>query len=322
MNKKTLYLFIAVMSLISVFVFSVNAEPVITEKDDISAEENELLKAEDDDICFVRGDVNFDGEITAADARLILRFAVNSQKPSDNERIFANLDNDDELTAADARKALRIAVQLDNGAAHISEEELIMQGATCYDVGITANRCVYCGDLFAFGVIPKKEHTGAGWDTLTPASCTETGLREMRCVYCDILMQTEEIPTSNHIYGEVIYKGTRDCTRMREAYRECKICGYIYNFIVSPSAHTYVPTATTPPTCTEFGIEEPACSACGAVKPDSEKQPIAPLGHIAPPYWTISSYPTETEDGLRIKNCTRCGELLYSEIIPKLDTAN
>lgn len=62
----------------------------------------------------VRGDVNGDGKVTSADARLILRFSVQLDKPaSDAVRLLADVDENGSVNTADARKALRIAVGLD-----------------------------------------------------------------------------------------------------------------------------------------------------------------------------------------------------------------
>ena len=64
------------------------------------------------------GDVDFDGEITAADARLALRRAVDleSYAPGSNEYVACNVDRDAEVTAADARLILRAAVDLEDPA--------------------------------------------------------------------------------------------------------------------------------------------------------------------------------------------------------------
>ena len=62
------------------------------------------------------GDVDKDGEITAADARLALRRAVDLEKyaPGSDEFIACNVDKDAEVTAADARMILRAAVELED----------------------------------------------------------------------------------------------------------------------------------------------------------------------------------------------------------------
>lgn len=58
------------------------------------------------------GDVNFDGDITAADARLALRFSAQVQTPTAEEYIAANVIVDEAIKAADARLILRCSATL------------------------------------------------------------------------------------------------------------------------------------------------------------------------------------------------------------------
>lgn len=58
------------------------------------------------------GDVNGDGKITAADARLALRAAVKLENLPVSHQAAANVDGKDGVTAADARIILRAAVKL------------------------------------------------------------------------------------------------------------------------------------------------------------------------------------------------------------------
>lgn len=62
----------------------------------------------------VPGDVDGSGAVSAADARLALRFAVGMQAPTSAQRTLADIDGNGSVTAADARLILRIAVGLDN----------------------------------------------------------------------------------------------------------------------------------------------------------------------------------------------------------------
>lgn len=54
-----------------------------------------------------QGDVNCDGEITAADARKALRISARLEAPEDEIRTLADFDSNGKVTAADARKILR-----------------------------------------------------------------------------------------------------------------------------------------------------------------------------------------------------------------------
>ncbi len=60
------------------------------------------------------GDVNFDGEITAADARLALRIAAQLEPDAtDVQRFVADVTGDGKVEAKDARRILRVSAQLD-----------------------------------------------------------------------------------------------------------------------------------------------------------------------------------------------------------------
>ena len=61
------------------------------------------------------GDANADGQITAADARIILRISAKLEKPENYNVSFEVFDitKDGNINAADARKALRISAKLE-----------------------------------------------------------------------------------------------------------------------------------------------------------------------------------------------------------------
>lgn len=60
-----------------------------------------------------KGDINGDGRVTAADARLVLRAAARVDKLSDAAMALAEVTGDGRVTAADARKILRVAAKVD-----------------------------------------------------------------------------------------------------------------------------------------------------------------------------------------------------------------
>ncbi len=62
---------------------------------------------------YLLGDVDKDGKITAADARLTLRIAVALEQTDDLGRLLSDADGDGNVTAADARLVLRVAVDLE-----------------------------------------------------------------------------------------------------------------------------------------------------------------------------------------------------------------
>ena len=72
-----------------------------------------LMQLDNEDVTVVvRGDYDGDGEVTAADARMALRAAVNLEKPNEYQKKAVMLTGD-AVTAADARLILRAAVRLE-----------------------------------------------------------------------------------------------------------------------------------------------------------------------------------------------------------------
>ena len=59
------------------------------------------------------GDVDGNGKITAADARLALRISAKLEKATEYQTRIADMDKNNKITAADARKILRISAKLE-----------------------------------------------------------------------------------------------------------------------------------------------------------------------------------------------------------------
>ena len=62
---------------------------------------------------YLMGDTNLDGKITAADARLALRFSAGLDIPTDVQAILADVNNSMVIHADDARAILRVSAKLD-----------------------------------------------------------------------------------------------------------------------------------------------------------------------------------------------------------------
>ena len=63
---------------------------------------------------YYRGDVDMDGNISSADARLALRASVKLETLSEAASFLADADNDGQVTSADARLILRASVKLES----------------------------------------------------------------------------------------------------------------------------------------------------------------------------------------------------------------
>lgn len=84
--------------------FDTNTSSLTTQPAPETTDPNELV--------FKDGDVDMDGKITAADARLILRSAARLIIFTDEQKALADVDKDGKITAIDARIVLRMAANL------------------------------------------------------------------------------------------------------------------------------------------------------------------------------------------------------------------
>ena len=75
--------------------------------------EEKIIPAIEEEKTSVFGDVNGDGEITASDARMVLRFSAELDTPTSEQIRISDVNNDGEITASDARKILRISAELE-----------------------------------------------------------------------------------------------------------------------------------------------------------------------------------------------------------------
>lgn len=63
-------------------------------------------------VWYQRGDINNDGTITSADARLVLRFSSQLEELTDLQQLLADVNGDGNVTAADSRLILNYASKL------------------------------------------------------------------------------------------------------------------------------------------------------------------------------------------------------------------
>lgn len=78
------------------------------------------------------GDVDADGNVTASDARITLRYSVGLEKLSSDEVFRADIDSDGGIYAADARTILRIAVGLTASRYIDNQYDMIRSGVYEY----------------------------------------------------------------------------------------------------------------------------------------------------------------------------------------------
>lgn len=116
-------------------------------------------------LCFVMsfssfalsGDVNTDGDVTAVDARLILRFSAGLGSFTDAEKDIADINRDGKANAIDARLALRISAKLEKAPGN----ETVRTEYGEKTETLTANEVFAKAKQFTTEIITYKEN-GAG----------------------------------------------------------------------------------------------------------------------------------------------------------------
>lgn len=164
------------------------------------------------------GDINLDGKISAADARLLLRCAANLEKVTEYILTYGDFSRDGKITAYDARTALRVA-------AHLEKLDCILYGhdyaefvvdPTCTQDGYTTKKCTRCSatDESKENIVTTKGHKLVA--TTVNATCTTAGKLISKCSVCGY---TEEFYTdaalghSFSAWKESDTTRTRTCTR-------------------------------------------------------------------------------------------------------------
>ena len=120
---------------------------------------------------------------------------------------------------------------------------------------------------------------------------------------------------SVHDWGEWIERTSPTCTEDGEETRTCKDCAHTESRILSKTGHNFCEwTTVTAATCTETGLEKRTCTVCG----HEETQEIAALGHDWEGEFTIDIPATCEEAGSKSIHCIRCGEKKDITVIPAI----
>lgn len=160
----------------------------------------------------VYGDVLEDesNTVTAADARLILRFSVGLEEFTDEQKLYADIDENGSITAADARSALRMSVGLDE-IKHYYTKTLIKE-PTCTENGEMEFACTECEDVYTEPV-EALGHNYPDPEILIQVTCEQDGLERYTCERCG---NVEEITVpGGHVWNveEATCTEDKQCTR-------------------------------------------------------------------------------------------------------------
>lgn len=217
--------------------------------------------------------------------------------------------------------------------------ERVIKEPTCLDKGYTTSTCTMCGYNY---VDDYTEALGHSWDeghTVTNSTCDTEGIVEHRCLndgcdekmliatsanghtagpdatctepqLCEVCDTVLQIPYG-HNYAEEVVAPT--CTTMGYSIYACE-CGdtYIGNYtdVIGHDYDAYV----TPATCYDIGYTTYVCH-CGAIYRVYDSPA---LGHLESD-WIVDAIATIGQDGLKHKECYRCGLIFQYATIPQLN---
>ena len=146
------------------------------------------------------GDVDGDGSVTSADARLALRASVKLETLSEDAAKAADADRDGKITSADARLILRASVKLETlpeiEESHEHNWEWVVDTApTCGATGMKHQTCPVCGASQSEST--PIEATGEhNWEWVIDIEPTyeKPGKKHQKCIICGAMQNenTEE----------------------------------------------------------------------------------------------------------------------------------
>ena len=174
--------------------------------------------------------------------------------------------------------------------------------ATCTTDGEERHTCKVCGYTETRVV----KAFGHNYSTREfEATCTEQGYTEYTCDECLDTYKASYVPALGHDWGELVTTQYPTCESEGMYEETCKRCGEKKTTPITALGHVWIA-----PTCTE----PQTCGRCGATEGNA-------LGHV-PSDWIIDVQPTVQAEGSKHKECTRCGVVLETASIPKLEDPN
>lgn len=192
----------------------------------------------------------------------------------------ATANTTDSVTANTTNSATASTPDAKNTITHYYVNVITKQ-PTCTETGIRTYTCTACGDSY-IEFIPAAGHDTGAWHE-QPATTTHTGLKVKACTKCGAVLESIVIPT------------------------------LLDNSSTTTHIHKYVIAETKQSTCTETGIRAYTCSVCGY----SYTEIIPAIWHDDGE-WHLQPA-TTTYTGLKVRACTKCGAILETIVIPKLE---
>ena len=198
--------------------------------------------------------------------------------------------------------------EIGNALGHDFGEWKTVKPATEEAGGLEERTCNRCGEKEK-KIIPATTHTHNYKEIVIAPTCVKNGYTLHRCA-CGDEYKDNETAALNHDFGEwkTVKPATEEASGLEE--RTCNRCGEKEKRIIPATTHTHNYKETViAPTCVKNGYTLHKC-ACGDEYKDNE---TAALNHDFGEWKTVKE-PTETENGLKVRRCMRCGNEEKEEI--------
>ncbi len=191
----------------------------------------------------LHGDVNNDEYIGIEDAVLALRFATNLDKPTEEQQHSADLDYDGNITTEDVRLIMRGAADIDYVPDHLFSQWETVTEPTCTEDGLATCHCLYC-EKEVHKVITRKGHSIVPATCKKPSYCSvcneifgeplEHIESEGHCINCNELLFS---PTLTYNNKEIKFGSTSSAVKeilgkpdnsYKDSYADKTVVVYVY----------------------------------------------------------------------------------------------
>ena len=216
----------------------------------------------------------------------------------------------DEVTK-DGKNGYRI--NLAENDTHNYVESSVTSPACTVD-GKKEYKCSDCGNVYTETLIATGHITTIEEGIV--ATCTESGLTNYEvCTVCGEVISTKEtIPALGHDFSDWNIATEATCEQLGTEKRMCQVCGKTETRETSTAEHNYE-SYTYEATCESEGETVYTCTVCDDVYVEVDE----PLGHIESEIY-LNNEATISEEGIKIKTCLACGEMLDYNYVDKLPT--
>lgn len=174
-------------------------------------------------------------------------------------------------------------------------------GETVYTWGSGSGSPLY---LAGTSYVPQQVHKHSYTAVVTAPTCTEDGYTTYTCDCGDSYI--DDIVPAAHSWDEGIVTVEPTEEAEGEMLYTCTVCGETKTetLPVLEHVHNFTFVGVVDPSCELPGGDLYTCDSCGENKFENE---VPALGHSWSD-WVIIDEATETEEGLRERTCSRCGE--------------